>query len=310
MDRHALVLLLAVVILGAAAAPGLTALAGRGRRRLAHRVARKVDLALDPPVGAVVVRRLAHRELVASATGTAAGLATLLAVAPLGTAGEPGQYDLMWVLVAVLGGRALGAAAAAVYGTLGRAPRAAVRIARASTPAHRDYVPPMERVGAWVAAGVAATLSLALVVLDATGAVDLGDPPPLAFVLAAVAPAAVAALDEALARRVLARPQRAETTLELAWDDALRARALRDMVTVPLTIGVVAPLVLLGVVGAGLEGGWPANPAVGLVAGLVAAVLFGVLVVVLVAATVSAAQRPERYFRQRLWGGPGPGVRS
>ncbi|KAE8762269.1 hypothetical protein [Georgenia thermotolerans] len=309
MDRHTFLLLLAAVIVGAAAVPGLTALTARGRRNLAHRVARKVDLALDPPVGPVVVRRLARRELIASAAATAAGLATLLVVAPLGVAGEPGQYDLMWVLVAVLGGRALGAATAAVYETLGRAARPSVRIARASTPAHGDYVPPRERIGAWVAALAAVVLSLGLAAIDASGLVDLGDPSPMVFVLAALAPVAAVALDEVLARRVLSRPQRAETTLELAWDDALRARALRDMVTVPLTIGIVAPLVLLGVVGEGLEGGWPANPAVGLVSGLVAALLFGVLVVVLVTATLSTAQRPERYFRQRLWGAAGPGAR-
>ncbi|WP_418605332.1 hypothetical protein [Georgenia sp. SUBG003] len=124
------------------------------------------------------------------------------------------------------------------------------------------------------------------------------------FVLAAVVPAAAVVLDEAVARRVLATPQRAETTLELAWDDALRARALRDMVTVPLTVGLLAPLVLLGAVGDGIVGGWPENPASGLVSGL----MFLVLLVALAACVVSLAQRPERYFRQRLWGA-GQGAR-
>lgn len=305
MDRPALLSLLAVVILGAAVVPGLAVVTAKGRLRLAHRVARKVDLALDEPVGSAVVRRLAHRELVASAVATAAGVAALLAIAPLDTSGGAAQYDLVWLVVAVLGGRALGASASAVYETLGRAPRTSVRIARASTPVHGDYVAPIERVGAWVAAAFSGVLSVGLVVVEATGAVDLADPPRTWFVLAVAAPAAAVALDEAVARRVLARPQWAGTTLELAWDDALRARALRDLVTVPLTVGLVAPLVLLGVVGEGLDGGWPENPAVGLVSGLVPLVLL----VALVAGAVAATQRPEHYFRQRLWDAPGPGVR-
>lgn len=306
MDRHAFLLLLAAVILGAAAVPGLLALTGRGRRRLAHRVARKVDLALDEPVGPVVVRRLARRELIASASATLAGAVVLVAVTPLEADYGAFQLDLLWLVVAVMGGRALGASGAAVHETFGRPGRPAVRVARASTPVHGDYVAPVERVGAWGAAAFAVLMSVGLLLLDATGAVDLGAPPRSVFVLAGVVPVAGVVLDEAVARRVLTRPQRAGTTLELAWDDALRARALRDVVTVPLTLGTLAPLVLLGVVGEGLEGGWPENPAVGLVSGLVLLVLL----LLLVACAASVVQRPERHFRQRLWGVGGHGARS
>jgi hypothetical protein len=298
MDRHGFLVLLAAVILAAAVVPGLVAMIPRGRMRLAHRVARKVDLALDGPAGSLVVRRLAHRELVASAVATVAGALTLLVVAPLEVSYGAFQYDLLWLVVAVMGGRAVGASGAAVYETLGRSPRTSVRVARMSTPSHGDYVAPIERVGAWAVAALSALLSAGLLLTDVTGVVDLGGAPWPVFVLAAVVPALAVALDELVARRVLARPQRAETPLGLAWDDALRSRALRDMVTVPLTVGMLSPLVLLGVVGEGIDGGWPENPAAGLVSGLVILVLLAMLV----AAAVSVAQRPERHFRQRLWG--------
>jgi hypothetical protein len=305
MDRHVLLTVLATVILCGAALPGVAVLTGRGRLRVAHRVARKVDLALDEPAGSVVVRRLARRELIASAVATLAAVVTLVVLSPVAASGDSEQYDLLWLVGAVLVGRAVGAFGAAVYETWGSEPRSTVRIARASSPVHGDYVAPIERIGAWVAAAFSVLVSVGLGVLDATGAVDLGDPPKALFVLAAVAPVVAVVLDEVVARRVLSRPQRAETALDLAWDDAMRARTLRDLVTVPLTVGALAPIVLAGVVGQGLDGGWPENPAVGLVSGIVPVMLL----VVIAAGAVSIAQRPERYFRQRLWGTGDTGAR-
>jgi hypothetical protein len=84
---------------------------------------------------------------------------------------------------------------------------------------------------------------------------------------------------------------------ELAWDDALRARTLRDMVTVPLVTGYFALAALIGGVGEGLEGGWPANAAVGWVSGAFLVLLLGGFVMLVVSLVIG----PERHFRRRLW---------
>ncbi|WP_298455634.1 hypothetical protein [uncultured Cellulomonas sp.] len=280
----------------AAVAAGALYRTGPRRTRTAHAFARRVDLGLPPDLEPVVARRLAGRQR-AGARGALAGLA-LLTVGL--AAARPDRLAIggLVALCVAAGGHALGQGAAAWRETT-RVPGDGARIARASTPAHSDYVARHERWGGWVLAGVSLAVAVAIGAAPRAG-LDVGPLPWVLVVAAAVVPAAVMAAYELAAARLLDRPQVAMTPLELAWDDALRSNTLRDMLGAVLALGIGLPLALLAVVGDGLEGGWPANPAVGLVAGAVLVLVCGGLLTTL----VSLALEPQRHFRTRLWPQP------
>jgi hypothetical protein len=101
---------------------------------------------------------------------------------------------------------------------------------------------------------------------------------------------------EIVGRRLLDLPQYATSTLELAWDDALRARTLRDLVSVPLLVGTYLPMVAL--LGAWLTPGGQAAFSVGWSSVMLAPLVVGV--------AVAQVRRPERHYRRRLWAGDGP----
>ncbi|NCT92183.1 hypothetical protein GXB85_14660 [Cellulomonas sp. APG4] len=267
-----------------------------GRTRAAHHVARTVDLGLDPDVERSVAARLSRREVMGGVGGLVTMWGTVGLLAATTDVLEAAFAPLL-VAVGYLLGHAVG------YGVVAwdesRRPAAAgPRIARASSPGHGDYVARHERWGAWAAAGVATLVAAGFVVLDLV----LGVPEmPWPLVVAtAVLPWLAIGLDEALARRLLDRRQVASTTLELAWDDAMRARTLRDMVTVPLVLGLYLPLVLTGVIADASEGGWPANPMVGITSGVFLGVLGGACLM----GAISMALTPQRHFRTRLWPRP------
>lgn len=288
---------LLAVILGAFAVAAVARVTGpAAQRTAAHAFARRVDLALTDDVAPRVVARLAARD-------RASGVGALIAVALAwlwASATDPAQtVGGIVVALAFFLGYAAGSALYGWYESTLPVP-AGPRIARATTPTHADYIDPVERLGLRVGAVLAPLLIGGLAIVDAlSDAIDFGPLPVGAAVVAVVCPL-VANVAEALAARlVLARPQVAATPHELAWDDALRARTLRDSLTAPLIVTLYAPLFYLGVVDAGLEGGWPANPAVGVVSGV-----FGAYVLVLVLLTlVALARRPERHFRRRMWPG-------
>lgn len=293
MDQVALGSLTGLTIVSAVALARYARVAGA--RSAAHTFARKVDLALDGRMEGEVGRRVARREQAGILGGLVVAAAAVLLGARL-AGDEYGGYVLFFLFLAFFAGHATGCGAVAWYESTRPVDLTHPRIARTSTPGFDDYVPRHERYGARVLAAVSAAVTLLLVVLDSSGAVELQIPFGLAIATAA-GPAVVCVVVEAVARRLLERRQVAASTLDLAWDDALRARTLRDLITVALAAGVFAPLVLLGAVGNDLSGGWPANPAVGVVDGL-----FGVLLLGMVGmAVVSLVLRPEAHFRRRLW---------
>ena len=63
---------------------------------------------------------------------------------------------------------------------------------------------------------------------------------------------------------------------------------------------MLAPLALLNHLTENLEGGWPANAALGLLLGLTLLLLMAVAATALVA----VLQQPQRWFRRRLWPDP------
>lgn len=268
-----------------------------GRTTAVRAYTRRVDLALDESVEPVVAARLAQRERVGVVLGAVVGLAALAWIALGSVVSAEDPYAVLVVALAFFLGHAVGYGAVAWNESRRPAPTGTTRIARATAPTQDDYVPPIERRGARVAAALSVLVALGLVVVDAAGVLDLGTLPWGLVVAAVVLPPVTVVLHEVFAARLLEQRQVATTTLELAWDDALRSRTLRDMVTVAIVTGCYGPIALLAVVGDGLEGGWPANPAVGVVTGAVF-LLGGVMVVT---ALVAAAGNPHRHFRKRLW---------
>lgn len=274
---------------------------GTPARRLAqaHAFARKVDLRLeDADAGDVVVRRLARRRGAGAGAGLVLGIVAAVAASSAPQADGSGLAAFLLVALGWLAGFAVGSAGMAWYESSRPLP-AGRRLARVTVPTHGDYVAGIERWGAWVAAALSALVAGGLAVVDGLGVVELEAPRTL-VVAAVVVPALLMLVDEVAARWLLGRRQVAATSLDLAWDDALRSLTLRDGATVAIVAGVYLPLMLLGAVGEGLEGGWPANPAVGVVNGL-----FAALIVALAGVGVaSIVLRPERHFRRRLWSTP------
>lgn len=280
---------------------GLVALAWYSRRpgarSAAHTFARKVDLALDRSREVEVGRRIARREQAGIVGGLLVAAATTLALGVRPPQDETGRFAVFLLLLAFFAGRAAGCGVVAWYESMRPVDLSHPRIARTSSPDLSDYVPGYERIGARVIAGVALAVAFVVVLLEPSGVGDLA-PIPVGLALAAgVGPPIVCLVGEVVARRLLLQRQVATSTLDLAWDDALRARTLRDVTSVAIAAGCYAPLILLGVAGSGFPDGWPANTAVGVVDVLVVALLVGMVAM----AVVSLVRRPEAHVRRQLW---------
>lgn len=269
-----------------------------GRLAAAHAHARRVDLRLDPELEYLVAARLSRRER----AGTLTALAAILLVAAGWWANGAAESSFLvaWLVVGYFLGHALGVAAVGWWESSRPVPPDAPRIARTADVTLDDYVAPIERRGLWAAAAVGVGVAVLPLLLRGAGPFDLGPTPPGVILAAAGVPLLAVGLVELACRAILGRRQVAATPLALAWDDAVRALALRDVVTVGLIVALLSPFALLGHVSDTLEGGWPANPAVGLVMGL-AGVL---LMVAVVTALIATLQQPQRWFRRRLWPDP------
>jgi hypothetical protein len=160
------------------------------------------------------------------------------------------------------------------------------RLARGRAVTIEDYVEPLERWIPWTAATVAAAVSLLPLLLG-------GPRSALVPGIAAVATVLAASL---AARWIIARPQRADSVITLAWDDALRAEAVRNLLG---GAGVVALATLIFSLPTALA-------RLGVAARTVDLQLWasmGFCIVLLVLAVASSRRRPARYFLRRLWPG-------
>lgn len=273
------------------------------RRRALARFARRVDLPLPDALLWAQAETALTRRNVAVDVGGSAGVAVAAALGLLLGApdGLPGDTEAaregLWALIvagAALAGAAGGAAWAGVRAASRRTPPAGPRLARPTAASAADYVAPVELWGAR-AAGIAPAVALAVGVVIATG-VDTVRPADLVnvgTVLAVLAGLAALGVGEVAGRRLLDLPQSAGSNLELAWNDALRARVLRDVVTAPLAIGLYATCALLTAASDGVRDPVIANGLVGLVG-------LGIIAVAVITAA-SVASRPQRHFRRRLW---------
>ncbi len=270
----------------------------RTRLAAAHSRARRLDLRLDPELEETVAVRLARRDVagvVVALVAVGAAAAWLLIRGLPETSGAV----ILWLVLADFLGHAIGLAGVGWW-EASRPTPPGPRVARPTEVTIGDYVAPIERRGLWVAAAVALGVAALPVLLRGAGALDPGPVPDGTVLLAAVVPLVAVGLVELASRAVLAQRQVAATSLALAWDDALRSVALRDIVTFGLMLVVLTPLALLSHLSDNLEGGWPGNPALGLVLGLT----FLILVAGVIVAIVAVLIRPQQWFRHRLWPDP------
>ncbi|MCX7522609.1 hypothetical protein OSC27_10015 [Microbacterium sp. STN6] len=234
-----------VAFLGAcfsfAASPFRYRRTARGRLAALDRTARRVDLTLHPSVNGRVMRRLVLRDRALLIGGLSA--TTFAAAAYPAVQHEPGRtwpWIGLYALVSASVGGAIGL-------TLSRAFRIgpatdSPRYARAHVPSLSDYVTP-GLLWAVRALPAAAILGWAALLVAATlgghphAAQPLFDPTLLLVLIAAP----LSLLGSAAAQRsILRRGQQASSPLELAWDDALRAESLRDVLSGPFVLGFLA----------------------------------------------------------------------
>ncbi len=270
------------------------------RRKALDRFAKRIDLALpsspveDERVGA----RLAIRERSIAIGGGLGLLAAINACLFMPGFGEYGFAVLGTFILALVG--VAGGAAVSALTTTRDLPGDVPRIARLTTPTVRDYLPPLESVSATVsvALGVAST-GAAIVAGVAISGASVADF-VLPLVVAALAVVSVVAVS-AVSRRIVERGQRAGSTLELAWDDAIRSTALRDLIGVPLILGLAAILVPMVVLIEDIPLVQPYSSADNVLVFVAMGVVGLVLLVALTIALVSVSSRPERHYRRRLW---------
>jgi hypothetical protein len=185
----------------------------------------RIGLPMNDEVLDAVDRRIWHGLIGLSMGGLVAlaGLVVLLIwpqFIPTGGAGFA-VGSILWAAMAI------GGAVSALEQFASPAP-GHQRFARAQTPSLTDYVHPGWVWGAAATTAIAAILTAAVLLGVRGGAADVGLPLPglVALTICALAGAIVAAL---LVRRLLAVPQPVSGELELEWDDALRAYALRHL---------------------------------------------------------------------------------
>jgi hypothetical protein len=254
----------------------------------AERLGYAVGLSLPAELAPRVARRVALRQRGVAIGGLFGLAATAALLQTVDT--DPRSSSSFVVLGGLFTGIAIGTAiASSRYSSPVDA--GAVRYARSSAVAVRDYLPPMERIGARVAVALG-LLSIPLVAGSAGSPSAI--PVPIVATLSGGAVVALV-LFEVVSRRIVDRPQFAESPDELAWDDALRASLLRDVVTAPLALGAYA--FFIGALSR--FDTWSANlaPSNALATiGALALVCIG-----LVVAAASALQKPRQYYLRRLW---------
>ena len=259
---------------------------GDGAARSADLYARTVDLALPPELRPVLARRLRRRrraDLVAYWVAIVAGLAlSLVGVAWGGGAGPARGFGgrILAILVAtvVIGQLALvGAALAAQAGDVAARGRQAPRASHLPRPRLGDYLAAAER---WLARGLAAVAVGAALGLAVARPGQRGE-------LLALAAACLAtwALIELTVRAVVRARPAASDLQSLAFDDALRADAVRRLLG---TASVLPFVVGLVVTQAGLR---PAGTAL--------VVLYAVGLVAL--SLLGGRGGARAHYRRRLW---------
>jgi hypothetical protein len=303
MDATAWIYIVFSAALVGAAAPYGFARTETARRKGVDRLARRIDLAV--PTSRIEEERVGMR-LAARERYIAIGGGIGLVVAVLATLFLPGfdrnNFSMLGIFLLTLTGIAVGAGISALT-TTRELPDDVPRIARLSSPTLRDYVQPLEYGSAIAATVVAVLVTVVALPLGFVfgGLAGSDSVLPIVVTICALLSLMAALL---VSRSILGRGQRAGSVLELAWDDAIRATALRDLVSVPLALGFAGSLVPLVTIVSGIRLVQPYTSvdnvlAVCAMIGVGAISLIGVIL-----AIVSLAAKPQRRYRSRLWPEP------
>jgi hypothetical protein len=170
------------------------------------------------------------------------------------------------------------------------------RLARARVVTVADYVAPLERRGAYIAVTLAIAAMISFLV--ASGVMRRGPLPWIStpVILGTLAVASLL-LFEIAGSRIAHTGQPATSSIELAWDDALRAARLRSLVFAPLIIGAYgtfASLASASTLASAATGGAP-------VAAGFAFVNLAFTLIAMVVAIIVLIKQPQRFFLRRLW---------
>lgn len=279
----------AIVVVVFAIPLALTLSAG-SRERSVTRLGTSVGLQVPDSLKAQLAERNANRTRAASIgalIGTAVIMAAVLAgLIPL--SGDEAAAGDLWML---FGGTVTGLAIGATISALSTKPviPEGERYARSGAVTLEDYLAPVDLVGARVASAVSIASLVITAVLLATGVIVVTTALIVGAIVIALGLAGLV-MFEIVARRILDRALPVGSPAELAWNDALRARSMRDSASVPLCLGTWGALAVLLAIGA--------TGSLTLVAGIAAVVVF---VAIMAAAAISIATRPQQHFLRRLW---------
>lgn len=218
--------------------------------RRAVRWAERTGLPFEPSsLRRSIVARFRLTEIAEGWAGIATGAVSLAFLAT--PVGASPLYVLIVVLPTFLVSRLIAACVVSLRERLFHPAPDAPRVARIRTMRTSDYLGPVRRAVTWILAAAAGGFVVALVVVGSSGVRNTA-----AWISAAAAltcALSACAVLPLLERAVLRTPQPASDTVELAWDDALRADALvniRLSVAVACVLGIALAVSALWDVGA------------------------------------------------------------
>lgn len=230
------------IVLGTTTRPGTRTPADAANERA--KLARTLGLPLTDELAPRVLHRNDERKLTASMWGWSALVAGLIAAAVASSLGHGELGPLL-----ILGLTVVGLSAGNVIGALRSKASLdddAPRVARATATTADDYTTKGERVAVLLAAfGIVVSIAAAIAVWAFLPLRPVGVAMPMTIAAVGVAAVAVILVLRWLVGRVVERPQHANSDLELAWDDAARALAARELQELAIGIGLATTLHML-----------------------------------------------------------------
>ncbi|WP_109209264.1 MULTISPECIES: hypothetical protein [Microbacterium] len=197
-------------------------------RRAAYAAADRFSMRVRLPYGTEATRESVARRLRTGSIATSLTMVvTTFALSPLLLTPVATTVTFMFIVVMViLVATGLVSAVVSIRERLFHPAPAAPRIARPRALRTADYLGPFPRLLPWILGGIATAAVGLMVVRRAARPEDVEPAFAATAVFATIGAVAVFVAMPFIERRVLAQPQPASDTLELAWDDALRTTAL------------------------------------------------------------------------------------
>jgi hypothetical protein len=256
-----------------------------------QRFGRSVGLQVPAGLETSIRSRLARRALFGS-IGALVATVVILGVILLGVLPYDRQSTIWLVLGGLFAGAGAGSALAALTERATAAPDSA-RFARSGAVDLGDYLAPVELVGVRVVVGASVAVLLGSIVVGVTRVEAWSATLVVASVVVALAVASLVVFEVA-GRRIIDRGRPAGSPAELAWDDAMRATSLRELLTAPLCLGLWGTLIIVFEVLEAFSVG-PESSMIGAVVGLL------LVVGAIVFAIVATASKPQQHYLRRLW---------